>query len=407
MVIKENIWITPYQCERTLHIYIPSDRTDGERFAVLYMFDGHNLFYDEEATYGKSWGLKDYLDQHKTRLIVVGLECNHNGNERLSEFTPYPFYDEPWGYVEEKGLALIEWIIDELMPWTKAHLPVLSGRRYTYVGGSSMGGLMSLYMVLKHSDLFSKAVSVSPHNYPVYKQLREDLNTPMEPDTQVYISWGGQEYPDPYILAMATDQNLQIIRALLKKTGVDVIPHVFKNDDHSEAAWQKELPVWMEELGLAALESRKEADFSFTIQPLSLMYLQASVQMKLQLDAEMQPYLHCLFEEDHRMSREETISLLTGKGRIALIALVKKDPAGFALLDKTSGCVLYLYVKKQYRKKGIGSALMAACEKNARQLGQSRIWLQVLEGNQEAERFYRQQGLALSSKTMVKKISAG
>ena len=110
-----------------------------------------------------------------------------------------------------------------------------------------MGGLMSLYMILKHSDIYSKAISVSPHIYPLYKQLREELNTTMTPNTQVYISWGGQEYA-PYILAMATDQNLQIIRALLKKEGVDVIPHVFKNDNHSEAAWKKEMPVWMKEL---------------------------------------------------------------------------------------------------------------------------------------------------------------
>lgn len=248
MIIKQPITITPYQCERMLHIYLPDDLADDERLPVLYMFDGHNLFYDEDATYGTCWGLKDYLDAHHSRLLVVGLECNHEGNERLSEFTPYPFYDEPWGYIEEKGQVLIEWMIEELKPWVDASFPTLPFRETTYIGGSSMGGLMSLYMVLTHSEIYSKAVCVSPHNYPVYKQLREDLDHPMMEDTQVYMSWGGQEYPDPYIFALATDQNLQIIRALLKKPGVDVLPHVFKNDAHSEAAWQKELPVWMEEL---------------------------------------------------------------------------------------------------------------------------------------------------------------
>ena len=55
----------------------------------------------------------------------------------------------------------------------------------------------------------------------------------------------------PHIMAMATDQNLQILRALMKKPGVDVIPHCFKNDDHSERAWEKELPVWMKELNIS------------------------------------------------------------------------------------------------------------------------------------------------------------
>ena len=89
MVIKENIWITPFETERTLHIYLPDDLGEQERLPVLYMFDGHNLFFDEDATYGVSWGLKDYLDAHHSRLLVVGLECNHEGIERLKEFTPY------------------------------------------------------------------------------------------------------------------------------------------------------------------------------------------------------------------------------------------------------------------------------------------------------------------------------
>ena len=80
MIIKENVWITPYQCDRLLHIYLPDDIQENETFPVLYMFDGHNLFFDEDATYGKCWGLKDYLDKHHSRLIVVGLECNHDGN---------------------------------------------------------------------------------------------------------------------------------------------------------------------------------------------------------------------------------------------------------------------------------------------------------------------------------------
>ena len=65
-----------------------------ERLPVLYMFDGHNLFFDDVATYGKCWGIKDYLDKNDGRIIVVGIECNHNGDQRLNEFTPYDFYEE-------------------------------------------------------------------------------------------------------------------------------------------------------------------------------------------------------------------------------------------------------------------------------------------------------------------------
>ncbi|MCF0110502.1 MAG: alpha/beta hydrolase, partial [Erysipelotrichaceae bacterium] len=147
-------------------------------------------------------------------------------------------------------LALIEWMTTELKDFIDSTYPTISDREHTYIGGSSMGGIMSLYMALTHSDVYSKAVCVSPYIYPMYKSLRKDLGHDMYENTQVYISWGGREYPTHDIFAMATDQNLQIIRALMKKPGVDVIPHCFKNDDHSESAWKKELPIWMKDLGL-------------------------------------------------------------------------------------------------------------------------------------------------------------
>ncbi|MDO4500344.1 MAG: alpha/beta hydrolase-fold protein [Erysipelotrichaceae bacterium] len=250
MIIKENIWIDPYKLNRTLHIYLPDNLEDGERLPVLYMFDGHNLFNDEDATYGTSWGIKDYLDQNNLRVMVVGLECSHedNGRERLREFTPFTFDDEPWGHIEEKGISLINWMNTSLKKYIDNKYPTISDREHTYIGGSSMGGTMALYMAIMHSDIYSKAICVSPHIYPMYKDFKKILNHPMSPNTEVYISWGGWEYPEHYIFAVATDQNLQIIRALFKKPGVDVLPHCFKNDDHSEAAWRKELKVWMSEL---------------------------------------------------------------------------------------------------------------------------------------------------------------
>ena len=177
MIIKEEVWITPYELPRMLHIYLPDDLEEGERLPVLYMFDGHNLFYDEDATYGVSWGLKDYLEKHDNRLMVVGLECNHEGNERLSEFSPYSFEDYTFGYVEGKGIALIDWMINELKPYIDEKYPTKPGRSHTYVGGSSMGGLMSLYIILKHSDVFSKAVCVSCHLYPLFKQISVGIRT--------------------------------------------------------------------------------------------------------------------------------------------------------------------------------------------------------------------------------------
>ncbi len=249
MIIKDNVYITPYDLDRTLHIYLPDDLREEERLPVLYMFDGHNLFFDEEATYGKSWGLKEYLEKHNIRVMVVGLECNHDGNERLAEFSPYDFYDEPWGSVEGKGKELFEWMTTELKEYIDENYPTLPDRINTSIGGSSMGGLMALYAILAHSDVYSKAAAISPFILPVFRDLKKDLRKKVQPDTQVYISWGGKEYPGRY-LARATDETLQIVRALNKKNGVRVYPYCFKNGTHSEASWEKQLDTWMKDLNI-------------------------------------------------------------------------------------------------------------------------------------------------------------
>lgn len=59
----------------------------GRRYPVVYMFDGHNLFFDSTATYGTCWGLKEYMDAHP-QAIIVAPECNHQGNAGLRSTAP-------------------------------------------------------------------------------------------------------------------------------------------------------------------------------------------------------------------------------------------------------------------------------------------------------------------------------
>lgn len=104
MIEKRDIYIPCFQDMRMLHIYLPEDyEKETRHYPVLYMFDGHNLFYDEDATFGRSWGLKRWLDEHTMPLIVVGVECNHEGNRRLEEFSPYDFSDATVGFIHGQG----------------------------------------------------------------------------------------------------------------------------------------------------------------------------------------------------------------------------------------------------------------------------------------------------------------
>ena len=97
-------------------------RTAG--IPVLYMFDGQNVFFDEDATYGKSWGVADYLDYTDTPLIVAAVECNAGANnERLVEYSPYRFDDPTYGHFDGKGQATMSWYHPPVQTLHRPQLP--------------------------------------------------------------------------------------------------------------------------------------------------------------------------------------------------------------------------------------------------------------------------------------------
>lgn len=195
MIEKMDFYFAPAKENRTLHIYLPRGYYQrADRYPVMYFFDGHNLFRNEDATYGKSWGLEKYLDNWGKDMIVVGMECSHHGNERLNEYSPYSFSYGSWGNVEGTGDVTMQWIVKEIKPMIDARYRTWPHREATGIAGSSMGGLMSMYAVAKYNDTFSKAACLSSAVRMCVKELKRDIAfSPMQLDTRVYISWGSEE----------------------------------------------------------------------------------------------------------------------------------------------------------------------------------------------------------------------
>ena len=222
--------ITPYGLDRKVFLYLPDDwQTSGKRYPVVYMFDGHNLFFDSTATYGTCWGLKEYLDAHP-QAIVAAPECNHEGNRRLEEYCPY-----------RTGKAYMGWLVREFKPWIDAHYPTLPDRLHTAIGGSSMGGLMSLYAVAAYNNVFSKAACLSPSVRLCMPALTADLQISLlRPDTRVYLSWGEHEANGQHQLAEYTDNALTVTR-LLNEKGAAVYPYFQMEGRHCEADWRTQL----------------------------------------------------------------------------------------------------------------------------------------------------------------------
>ena len=196
MIIKRDFIYTPKGKNRPLHIYLPDSYYDSpERYPVMYFFDGHNLFLDADATYGKSWGLKEFLDSWGKEMIVVGIECGHEGEERLSEYLPYPAAKgSSFDRFQPMGDATFQWILNEVKPVIDREFRTIPFRECTGIGGSSMGGIMALYGAVHYNRWFSKAACVSSAMGFCIRPLMKDMrDNPMDPDTRVYLSWGSRE----------------------------------------------------------------------------------------------------------------------------------------------------------------------------------------------------------------------
>ena len=247
MIIKKQVHITPYDLDRTLHIYLPeSYRRGRKRYPVMYMYDGHNLFRDEDATYGKSWGLESYLDYMNTQLIIVGIECNHEGNARLAEFSPYDFTFMDGEPIKASGQIFMQWVVEELKPMIDHEFRTKPGRRYTGIGGSSMGGLMSYYTIVRHNDVFSRAACLSSAFAFCYDELKGLIEeTPqLLPDTRVYMSWGSKECGRKPGLVRYTCSNLEFSH-LLTERGAVTYPYLQSYGGHCEADWEKQNELYM------------------------------------------------------------------------------------------------------------------------------------------------------------------
>lgn len=226
---------------RRAWVYVP-DFLEGEpglRLPVLYMFDGHNLFFDDTATYGKSWGLKEFLDEGEVPLIVAAAECNHGRNfERLSEYSPFSCEMFDAGHIKGRGKATMDWYVEEFKPYIDESYPTLPDRAHTFLAGSSMGGLMTLYGVLRYNRVFSRGAALSPSIWFARDKLESMIrNARVGQDTVLYMDYGQREMHDRRMM----DWYGRVAGMLMEKK-VNLTSRIVPGGTHCEASWERQLP---------------------------------------------------------------------------------------------------------------------------------------------------------------------
>lgn len=131
---------------RRIWVYLPKGYAGSSKiYPVLYLQDGQNLFNEKTAAFGE-WGVDECLDslQQKTgkECIVVGID--HGGDKRLTEYNPY---DHPQ-FGKGEGAAYAGFLAKTLKPYIDTKYRTKKGPENTFVAGSSMGALISLYTAI-------------------------------------------------------------------------------------------------------------------------------------------------------------------------------------------------------------------------------------------------------------------
>ena len=163
---------------RDLIVYVPPGYDDEpERsYPVLYLQDGQNLF-DGRTSFipGRTWQVREQADAaieagEVEPLVIVGIY--NTGDRRLAEYTFQRDWQMGGGEADEYGLMLTR----ELMPWVGSQYRVRPEREATGVGGSSLGGLVSLFLGLRHAEVFGRLALLSPSVWWNHKSILGYLN---------------------------------------------------------------------------------------------------------------------------------------------------------------------------------------------------------------------------------------
>lgn len=233
---------------RLAYVYLPESYFEDpeRRYPVLYMFDGHNLFSDEEASYGKSWGLKDYMDQTGTELIIAAVECNHHPDfGRLKEYAPFDYDDPVAGPISGCGKVTMDWYVKKFKREIDRRYRTLPDRRHTFVSGSSMGGLMTLYAITEYNQYFSGGAALSPSLWTNPEMIEEMIRSSwLKPNTRLYMDYGSVEMKNHHGMVRL----FQRVTSLFIMKRVFLTSRIVPYGDHTEACWEKQVPYFMSTL---------------------------------------------------------------------------------------------------------------------------------------------------------------
>lgn len=254
---------------RKVDIWLPEGYSNTKKYAVLYMHDGQMLF-DSKITWNQQeWKVdeisRQLMKDSITKDFIVVAPFNINDLRHSEYFPQKPFESLPesvrdslfeeaaknnFKFDSVTSDNYLGFIVNELKPYVDANYSVLSDRDNTFVAGSSMGGLISMYAICEYPEVFGGAACLSTH-WPGGDPHDDDLlaNTffkymrtyvPSAKTHKYYFDYGTETLDKFYPKYAAR------VNKIFKDKGYDESNFKnlkFKGESHSEQSWQKRLDI--------------------------------------------------------------------------------------------------------------------------------------------------------------------
>lgn len=220
---------------RRIWIYLPETyAVTKKRYPVIYMQDGQNIF-DEKTGFAGEWGVDEALDslvKINGESIIVAID--NGGDKRVNEYAPYNM--EKYGKGE--GNQYVDFVVKNLRPYINKKFRTKKCRRHTFIAGSSMGGVISFYALLKYPKVFGGAGVFSPSFLTAPELKNEIIRKGKKLKGKIYLYAGKQESEEmvPHLLVM--------FNLLHQHTKAKITMVIRSEGKHNESSWRQEFPLF-------------------------------------------------------------------------------------------------------------------------------------------------------------------
>lgn len=220
---------------RRVWIYLPASYfSSRKKYGVLYMHDGQNIF-DDSTSYSGEWGVDETLDSLGMQMgesIVVAID--NGGEKRMNEYAPYDM--EKWGRGE--GDLYVDFLVKTLKPYIQKTYRVRKCRKHQAIAGSSMGGLISFYAMLKYPKAFGAAGVFSPAFW-VAPQLKDAIAAKAKRVRGKIYFYAGKAESESMVPHM-----LAVFGQMSKASKAKMTTVIRTGGEHNETRWRQEFPLF-------------------------------------------------------------------------------------------------------------------------------------------------------------------